>query len=91
VRDVGRDFERFAGAQGDLTAANVEYELPGMDHRYLLVDVIVQLHVAALLEFELGDGHARGVDDAAVKVRGDFFEGDVIPVMNRHRHILTEA
>jgi PadR family transcriptional regulator PadR len=91
VGDAGGNLEGLAGAEGDFFAGDVEDELAGVDHGDLLVGVVVEGDVAALFEFEHGDGHAAGVNDAAEEEGGDFFEGDVIPVVDRHRDILTEA
>lgn len=85
VRNIGGDLEGFARAEGDVFAFDVEDNAAGVDDGDLFVDVVVVGDVAALLEFEAGDGHAGGVHDAAMEVRGDLFEGDLIPVVNNHR------
>ncbi len=83
--DVGGNLEAFAGAEGDLLAFDVKDDAAGVDKGDLFVDVVVVGDVAALFEFEAGDGHAGGMDDAAVEVWGYLFEGDLIPVVNNHR------
>lgn len=76
---VGRDFETFAGADFDGSAAEVKYQASGMDHGHLFIDVLVTRDVSTLFQLELRDGHAAGVHDPADELGIHFLARNAVP------------
>ena len=85
MRHIGRDLQRLSRPKLHVAARDVKHQPPRVYHRDLFILVMVQRDMTALFKLQQSDSHAGGMHHAAKEERGDFFERDLIPVVNSHR------